>query len=479
MQNVKDDLKMSDKKVKVAQGSLDTYNQQNKQLEHDLKERDKTLEDKETIIEKHETTINNLNENLRRLENGIKISVDKNADLTKEIKKQYEGLENLKEERYGLGKVIEERKKEIRDLSNKYDHAVTENKSLGNKIMKKTDEKSQIQEEKKLLVSSLGQLERQIDLLKKQADMDKHQIESLKIERDTMSKRIKDISSRTGEHVRNAVDLENQINSLERSKEADKKRINEQAEEKKKLEQDKQRYGQEFSQANSKFMQAMEEVKLKNNFISELQKKIIEAENRLKQQQNLYEAVRTDRNLYSKNLIEAHDEVAEIKRKFMIARHQISQLKDEMEVKEAAYLKESFDKNKINKNLENEKAKNEALDKKIKKLEEARQTDEANIAKLNFLLRQAEKERDAQRKEYDDVINERDIFGTQLIRRNDELALLYEKIKILQSTLTKGEMEYQKRLQDIEAKRHYIADLKRQLELTQKQVYIYIYIYII
>ena len=35
------------------------------------------------------------------------------------------------------------------------------------------------------------------------------------------------------------------------------------------------------------------------------------------------------------------------------------------------------------------------------------------------------------------VINERDILGTQLIRRNDELALLYEKLKIQQSTLKK------------------------------------------
>lgn len=36
------------------------------------------------------------------------------------------------------------------------------------------------------------------------------------------------------------------------------------------------------------------------------------------------------------------------------------------------------------------------------------------------------------------MISERDILGTQLVRRNDELALLYEKIKIQQSTLNKG-----------------------------------------
>ena len=38
----------------------------------------------------------------------------------------------------------------------------------------------------------------------------------------------------------------------------------------------------------------------------------------MKQQQNLYEAVRADRNLYSKNLIQAQDEIQEMKRKFQI-----------------------------------------------------------------------------------------------------------------------------------------------------------------
>lgn len=40
------------------------------------------------------------------------------------------------------------------------------------------------------------------------------------------------------------------------------------------------------------------------------------------------------------------------------------------------------------------------------------------------------------------VINERDILGTQLIKRNEELALLYEKIKIYKSTLKKGRIYY-------------------------------------
>jgi len=63
------------------------------------------------------------------------------------------------------------------------------------------------------------------------------------------------------------------------------------------LEKDKEKYGIEASQANAKYFQCLEEVKLKNNLISELQKKNIEADSKLKQQQNLYETVRSDRNL--------------------------------------------------------------------------------------------------------------------------------------------------------------------------------------
>ena len=91
------------------------------------------------------------------------------------------------------------------------------------------------------------------------------------------------------------------------------------------------------------WLQALEEVKLRDMAIVDLQKKIGEAENRFKQQQNVYEAVRVDRNMYSKKLLEAQDEIAELKRKFKIMSHQIEQLKDEISAKDMALVKEHFD----------------------------------------------------------------------------------------------------------------------------------------
>lgn len=49
----------------------------------------------------------------------------------------------------------------------------------------------------------------------------------------------------------------------------------------------------------------MEELKVREMEIFEYKKKIAEAETKLKQQQNLYEALRAERNNYSKNLLEA------------------------------------------------------------------------------------------------------------------------------------------------------------------------------
>merc|ERR1712226_624452 len=79
-------------------------------------------------------------------------------------------------------------------------------------------------------------------------------------------------------------------------------------------------------------------------------------------------------------------------------------------------------------------------------------------------------EHSKQKKELDQVISERDILGTQLVRRNDELALLYEKIKIQQSTLNKGEIQYKSRQEDIRLLKLETKSLRREKNILYKNV---------
>lgn len=50
------------------------------------------------------------------------------------------------------------------------------------------------------------------------------------------------------------------------------------------LEKEKEKYGLQFSKANAQYFHSLEEIKLKDNLISEFQKKNIETEAKLKQQ---------------------------------------------------------------------------------------------------------------------------------------------------------------------------------------------------
>ena len=110
-------------------------------------------------------------------------------------------------------------------------------------------------------------------------------------------------------------------------------------------------YGKKAASALAKYQQSLEEIKLKGNLISEYQKKNIETENRYKEQQQLYENVRSTRNNYSKQLSLYEDEIAETKRRYKIVNHQINQLKEEIEAKEVALAKEHFEHKKKDQTL--------------------------------------------------------------------------------------------------------------------------------
>lgn len=178
------------------------------------------------------------------------------------------------------------------------------------------------------------------------------------------------------------------------------------------LDNEKEKYARDASLANSKYYMCLEQVKLKNNLITKLQKKNIEAEARLKSSQNLYEAVRSDRNLYAKNLVEAQDEIAELKMKYKIMVQQINQLKEEIGMKDTAKQQEDAKfSNFVKENQKHTKSISQ-ITAQIESSEDMIKTQENDIARLKYVISEAEAEKQKQKKDYEMVICERDILGT-------------------------------------------------------------------
>ncbi|KAK1118822.1 hypothetical protein K0M31_014596 [Melipona bicolor] len=85
-------------------------------------------------------------------------------------------------------------------------------------------------------------------------------------------------------------------------------------------------------------------VKLKQMEISSCKKRLAEAEAKHRQQQNLFELLRAERNACSKSLTEAHDEIEELRNKLKVLSNQIEQLKEDIVTKEGQLVKEQFSK---------------------------------------------------------------------------------------------------------------------------------------
>eukprot|EP00884_Botryococcus_braunii_P003023 jgi/Botrbrau1/12721/Bobra.67_1s0084.1 len=219
-------------------------------------------------------------------------------------------------------------------------------------------------------------------------------------------------------------------------------------------------------------LEKMDEVEqLRDADITEQQKKIAEAEDRLKQQQKMYEAVRAERNTYSKNLIQAQDEMLDMKRKTKFLAHQIEQLKEEIGAKDVALVKEHFECSKVEKEKESLTLSVRAARERLGEIEASDAGNQAEIKKLTQIVQEAELVSvHVKRRSTIWVVGERDMLGTQLVRQNDEVALLYQKIRLQQAALQQGQKAYSEKLTELRLLRIKEAETAHELHLLKNSV---------
>ena len=212
---------------------------------------------------------------------------------------------------------------------------------------------------------------------------------------------------------------------------------------------EKEKFELEAEAANQLYYTALEEVKLQDMQMKELQSKIDEEQQKLKHKQNLYDAVRSDRNLYSKQLIVIQEEIAVFKRKFRGMNHLIEQLKDEISAKDHSIVKEHFNHHAVDKEKELMKNEIAKIKKQLYTSDEITENQKVEVLKLLKIIDEAENERIRQRLELMAVESEKNLLTDQMVKRHSELKALYEKIKLMRSNLFIGETQYNRLLVSI------------------------------
>ncbi|KAJ3356565.1 hypothetical protein GGF32_001458 [Allomyces javanicus] len=469
--------------VALRQEEAETDATARDRLERDVRDARAVADAKATESKRTAEQLARAQDEVRKLEAVLKDAKDARdkmvaeSDLLHAMKLKLE--EEVDHHLYTANQLVAENQKlaqEVKLADDDVDRIQTDFKSVAKmremlqRKLKQVDEmKAAAEQDRDALKSLVYSLERQVESHKKQAETDRKQIDDLIRERDILSKNYLKATSATQKQA-NLVKLHEQTKqNLEQEIAGYKEEAAKQRKLILALEKERDRHVNEAAQIQQGKQAAEEEVIIKENQIFDYKKKIAEAEYKLKQQQALYEQVRSDRNLYSKNLIESQDEITEMRRKLKIMTHQIEQYKEEISAKESALLKEHFEHLKVEKEKEGAKQELQKLKQQLDAAHQFIQNQQAEENKLRHIIAEADSERLRQKKEYEAVIQERDILGTQLIRRNDELALLYEKIKIQQSTLNKGEIQYRERLEDIRVLKLEVKKLRREKTILQHE----------
>ncbi|GAB1610611.1 cilia- and flagella-associated protein 58, partial [Argonauta hians] len=452
-----------EREMKSTRDELETVN-------NDLK-RMQSMKDKfrEEITEK-ENMMEELKLNLEKNVRDNKALETKLHKVDVDYKNQLEVTEQLNQELGFKNQELKQREDEVALLKRDCERLNKNKDVIARKLKVLEDSKTEGEKEKEMLKSQISHLEKVIEQNKKNAEKERKDLEVLTKNRDLLNKDLRKANNLKEEHLGQVKALEQNKKNLEQEISNHKDEAQKQRKLIYQLEKERDRYINEASDLTHKVLQLMEEVKMREMQIFDFKKKIAEAETKLKQQQNLYEAVRSDRNLYSKHLIECQDEITEKKRKLKIMNHQIDQLKEEIQSKETALVQEQTARTRVEKEKSGLKVELQNMKIRATETEAYINTQESEKIKLKKIIRDADVERCRQKKELDQVISERDILGTQLVRRNDELALLFEKIKIQQSTLSKGELQYDQRIEDIRVLKLEIKKLRREKIILEKSV---------
>lgn len=74
------------------------------------------------------------------------------------------------------------------------------------------------------------------------------------------------------------------------------------------------------------------------------------------------------------------------------------------------------------------------------------------------------------RRRYENSVQERNYRGLQLIERNEEVCILYEKVNIQGSVIRNGDLEMQSREEEIRFLKMEASDLRRQIDLLKSSL---------
>ncbi|PNJ58298.1 CCDC146 isoform 3 [Pongo abelii] len=231
---------------------------------------------------------------------------------------------------------------------------------------------------------------------------------------------------------------------------------------------EKEQKSKDFLKAQQKYTNIVKEMKAKDLEIRIHKKKKCEIYRRLKEFAKLYDTIRNERNKFVNLLHKAHQKVNEIKERHKMSLNELEILRNSA-VSQERKLQNSMLKHAnnvtIRESMQNDVRK---IVSKLQQMKEKKEAQLNNIDRLANMITMIEEEMVQLRKRYEKAVQHRNESGVQLIEREEEICIFYEKINIQEKLKLNGEIEIHLLEEKIRFLKMKIAEKQRQIRVTQK-----------
>merc|ERR550514_138123 len=236
------------------------------------------------------------------------------------------------------------------------------------------------------------------------------------------------------------------------------------------LSSQREKIARDSSTAHRLCRETWDEVQMKELEEFDLKKKLQEISQRQKEFCTMYEVVKNERNKYVAMIQSSSQNLSEMKEKLKIVQNEVEILRMESAGKDKALQRTRMEAQRqrvIRDQLRTEYTK---ISSKGSALNEQVEQYVIEIDKLNGIINAVEKEMVVLKRKYEQAVETRNFTGIQLIDRNDELCILWEKSNIQEKLLKKGEDKMRQKTEDIRILRIDLAEAIRQLQVLQRRI---------
>lgn len=236
------------------------------------------------------------------------------------------------------------------------------------------------------------------------------------------------------------------------------------------LSHEREKKAREAAQSKQTFVETVDEIKVTNFVNAELKKKLAEVEGKNKQLMKMYSLMKQDRNKYAKSIQENAQTLTQLLENKKILDNEHEVLSKKSLEKEKQLIKVRRQHEEIANVREQLRAEQSKLEMKYRALQDEIGEHNNEIAKLNTIITLTEDEMLDLKNQYENRVQERNFTGIQLIDRNDELCILYEKSNIQENIIKNGEVELRKRKKEVDLMTVELDDVQRELTVLYKQL---------